>query len=120
MRVLEQNFEKRAIFGHIFDNSIQAAVQMGLFIKWFQMDQYFVHKERLHWTQQTNQSETNFAEDSGPKELILGQFIGLFVVFFIGIFIAILQFIREKTFLTRRDYFKCCIAAIVVPVPIKI
>ncbi|CAL8093028.1 unnamed protein product [Orchesella dallaii] len=87
--------ERRAIFGEHLDRTIQAVVQMGLTIKWFQLDQEFIKKDRKAWERSTNTSHFVYDQDDGPKKLVLSQFGGVYLLCLCGILVSCGAFVRE-------------------------
>ncbi len=71
-------------------------MQMGLTIKWFQLDQEFIGKERKIWEKTRNATQVVYDFDfEGPKKLVVSQFIGLFLLSFVWYTIASGRFVFE-------------------------
>lgn len=75
---------------------------MGLTIKWFQLDQEFIKKERSVWDKENNVTQIIYESDNGPKKLVLSQFAGLYLLCFCGIFLSTAQFITEVLYQKRK------------------
>ncbi len=69
---------------------------MGLTLKWRQMDENFIKKERNEWLISKN-ATTNFIYDreQGAKKLVVSQFTGLFFISFVGMLAACILFLKE-------------------------
>lgn len=97
-------YERRAIFGEHFDRTIQAAMQMGLTIKWLQLDETFIMKERKTWESRSNITRRVYQfEDGGPKKLVVSQFSGVFLLCSI-LYIVSAGLIVHEYFKSKRKF----------------
>ncbi|CAL8143870.1 unnamed protein product [Orchesella dallaii] len=88
-------YERRAIFKHHMDRTIEAALQMGLTIKWLELDKQFIRRERRKWELSMHKPEVFYERDEGPKKLVISQFTGLFLISAFGLLIAGVRFGME-------------------------
>lgn len=98
-----QTYERRAIFKHHMDRTIEAALQMGLIIKWLDLDKEFIWKERELWERKNNKTAVYYSREAGAKKLVLGQFAGLYLMCFAGLMVAMGAFYGEKWIVRRRQ-----------------
>lgn len=77
------------------DRTIEAALQMGLTIKWLQMDKDFIWQERKMWEQANNKTSVYYDRYEGPQKLVVSQFSGLFLLTLIGFCMAFARLLAE-------------------------
>lgn len=56
---------------------------MGLTIKWLQLDEEFIKRERKIYEKSKNVTQVVYDYDDGPKKLVVSQFTGLFLLTFL-------------------------------------
>ncbi|CAL8072906.1 unnamed protein product [Orchesella dallaii] len=95
-------WEKRAVFRKHLDKTIWAAFDMGLTIRWFQLDVQYLKNERLldarkslNATVTPIYSSNSYLESKGPEKLKLAQFKGVLYILFGGLLVSTMYFALE-------------------------
>jgi len=98
--------QKGSLFAHNFDKVILRALDMGLFVKWFDMDVTFIRAERMKWIRASNKEVERAVEDSAG--LGLKNLTAAFLFLGVGLILGCLIFCAEvaRHFHRKKNVFQ--------------